>query len=121
MNMRNITDLVFIILLLTLTAYTIRQERALDRSYARENEMYAYASQRDNHARDWEAAAGNYRSAADAFQQAAVSCLARSRETWQPLLERQPFDTFTPAWTLPLGVVGKQLDDTLAIGPTHGP
>ena len=56
-------------------------------------------------ARQWEEAATNYSHAAATFREAAVSCLAKNRDVWQPLLERKPFNAVTPAWLLPLGVV----------------
>lgn len=58
-------------------------------------------------ARQWEEAAVNYQQAADNFRAAAVSCLAKQREIWEPLLDQRTFNTTTPTWKLPLGVIEK--------------
>mgnify|MGYP001587520886 CR=1 FL=1 len=64
-------------------------------------------------ARQLEEAATNYSLAADNFRAAAVACLARQRQIWEPLLDQKAFNTTTPAWKLPLGVVEKPAPLTL--------
>lgn len=113
-RIRLIVDLACIVLMVSATAYILHQERALHASHQRENEMSAallrsrvLANRLDKQALDWEEAATNYSQAAANFRQAALSCLAKQREIWEPLLDQKAFNTTTPTWKLPLGVMEK--------------
>ena len=104
-KIRIIGDITCIVLMLVLTAYVLYQEQALHNSFTREHEMFVLANRLDQQAQNWEQAAINYEQAATNFREAALSCIARDRKAWHPLLEQQPFNA--GSWKLPLGVVEK--------------
>ena len=99
-RIRTVADLVCIALMVALTIYITYLEQTLSRSVT-------LATALEQQARDWELAAANYQQAASNFREAAFSCIAKQRQIWEPLLDQKAFNTTTPTWKLPLGVVEK--------------
>ena len=103
-NRREFCYLLAIVLLLaaTTTQAYVQSARA-NRQVEAEKSVATWVSI----ARQWEEAAVNYQLAAANFREAALSCITKQREIWEPLLDQKTFNTTTPSWKLPLGVVEK--------------
>ncbi len=103
-NRRELCYLLAVVLLLvaTTTQAYVQSARA-NRQVEAERSVAAWIDA----AGQWELAATNYQQAAAIFREAAFSCLAKQRQIWEPLLDQKTFNTTTPTWKLPLGVVEK--------------